>query len=172
MVPYNPYDLPDSEMDRGQKHVINTIDAVSTVGHIVRKIYHGLFITFGRAHQNPCSHATVSSMSINENILDIIAGGRHKQERGPKVENATKESITGSPKGSNSYGDGAPVVVHRKGSHSMYKEGQRFYSTSPAAAEDKYFDGEELLLKMRVRDGKYTGLYKLLTEDKLLFAAY
>lgn len=109
MVPYNPYDLPDSEMDKGQKHVINMMDAVASVGHIIRKIYHGLFITFGRAHQNLCSNATVAPMLINGNIIGIIAGGRHKQERGPKVENATKKSIAGSPKGSNSYGDGALV---------------------------------------------------------------
>ena len=54
----------------------------------------------------------------------------------------------------------------------MYKGGQRFYSTSTSAAKDKYFDGKEMLSKMRVREGKYTGLYKLLTEEKILFPAY
>lgn len=56
----------------------------------------------------------------------------------------------------------------------MYKGGQRFYSTSTSAAKEKspLFDGKEMLSKMRVREGKYTGLYKLLTEEKILFAAY
>lgn len=54
----------------------------------------------------------------------------------------------------------------------MCKGGQRFYSTSTSAVKDKYFDGKEMLSKMRVREGKYTGLYKLLTEEKILLAAY
>lgn len=109
--PSKPYDLPDSEMDRGPKHVIDTENAVSTVGISVRKIYQGIISTLGRAHQNPSSNASVPLMSGNENVSGIFARDRYKQERVPKVEKTIEESIAGSPKGSNSYGDGAPIVV-------------------------------------------------------------
>lgn len=109
--PNKPYDLPDSEMDRGPKHVINTENAVLTVGISVRKICQGIIFTFGRAHLNPSSYASVPLMSGNENVSGIFARDRYKQERVPKVEKTIEESIAGSPKGSNSYGDGAPIVV-------------------------------------------------------------
>jgi len=53
----------------------------------------------------------VPLMSGNENVSGIFARDRYKQERVPKVEKTIEESIAGSPKGSNSYGDGAPIVV-------------------------------------------------------------
>ena len=115
--PYKPYDLPDSEMDRGPKHVINTENAVLTLGISVRKICQGINFTFGRAHQNPSFFSygrkknSVPLMSGNENVSGIFARDRYKQERVPKVEKTIEESIAGSPKGSNSYGDGAPIVV-------------------------------------------------------------
>lgn len=46
---------------------------------------------------------------------------------------------------------------------------QRFYSTSTPAVN---YDGGDLLSKMEVLDGKYTGLYRLITSEELLFTAY
>lgn len=90
----------------------------------------------------------------------------------PKTENAGIESTVGSPKGSNSYGDGVPILGLRKGSHSLTKVGQRMYSTSTAAVKAKGLNGTELLSEMKVLSGKYTGLYNLISSEKLLLAAY
>lgn len=78
----------------------------------------------------------------------------------------------GSPKGSNSYGDGVPISGYRKGSHSKTKVEQRMYSTSTVADKTNRFTGADLLSKMKVRGGKYTGLYDMVRSEELLFAAY
>lgn len=36
--PYNPYDLPITEMGRGQEHVVKAGDVVQTIGYPARKI--------------------------------------------------------------------------------------------------------------------------------------
>jgi len=50
--------------------------------------------------------------------------------------------------------------------------GQRMYSTTTAAVKAKVLNGTELLSEMKVLSGKYTGLYNLISSEKLLLAAY
>lgn len=52
--------------------------------------------------------------------------------------------------------------------------GQRTFSTTTLAVNDnlKYNNGRDWMLKLKVRDGKYYGLYKLIDNEDILFGAY
>jgi hypothetical protein len=52
--------------------------------------------------------------------------------------------------------------------------GQRTFSTSTLAVNDnlKYNNVRDLMLKLKVRDGKYYGLDKLIGNEDILFGAY
>lgn len=50
--------------------------------------------------------------------------------------------------------------------------GQRRFSTSPIAANDKYTSGDEWMSRLRVQDGKYRKLYNVLCDVNFLFGAY
>lgn len=78
----------------------------------------------------------------------------------------------GSPKGSNSYGDGVLILGSIKKRHYTTKVGQRKFSTSTFAASDKYISGEEWISKLKVQDGMYHRLYKMLCDEEFLFGAY
>ena len=172
MRPCNSYDLPELEISRGQQHVIKAFDVAKPIWTNARKICHGYFTILCRALQNPLSIAHVILILKNENVFDIIASIRQLLKYEPKTEKAITKSIAGSPKGSNPHGDGVLVLAHKRGSYPMSKGGQRLYSTTTSAANTKTFDGKELLLKMEVQSGKYTGLYKMLKTEELLFASY
>lgn len=58
----------------------------------------------------------------------------------------------------NSYWNGELILGNRKGTP---KVGKRTYSTSASAVVEK-INGADLLSKVRVLDGKYYDLYKLL----------
>lgn len=50
--------------------------------------------------------------------------------------------------------------------------GQRSFSTSTYAVNEKYITGEDLLSKLEIRNDKYHGLYKLICDEDILFGAY
>lgn len=165
----NPNDLPEFEMNRGREHVINILDIASAIGYNVREICQGFFITLCRALTDPFDIVNVilvfcSPDNTQDNFVEI-----RQLKCKPKTNIATIESTAGLPKGSNSYGNGALVLVPQGGSHLRYKGGQCSYSTPAQAVK---FNGGDLLSKMEVRDGKYTDLYKLISSEELLFAAY
>lgn len=89
----------------------------------------------------------------------------------PKVTNTNRESIKGSPKDSNVYGDGAPIVGGMKRGIISLKRWQRSFSTSTDAANG-HISGAELLSKLKVRNGKYYGIYKLICDEEILFGSY
>jgi group II intron reverse transcriptase/maturase len=167
--PCNPYGLPKLEMREGPEHAIKAMNVIQIIGCIARKIYHGLFVTLCRAHHNLLSIGYVLLISGAGDTHDIVARGRQIVESRPKIEKAVKESTAGSPKGSNSYGDGALIVVRGVRVQPKNEGGQRFYSTSATTAS---FSARDLLSKLEVLDGKYSGLHKLVYSEELLFAAY
>lgn len=89
----------------------------------------------------------------------------------PKVTNTNRESIKGSPKDSNVYGDGAPIVGGMKRGIISLKRWQRSFSTSTDAANG-HISGAEQLSKLKVRNGKYYGIYKLICDEEILFGSY
>ena len=169
--------LSDSEMDRGVQHAGKAEDGQPVYDLLRDNIGHGSTIVFDGTPQNPLSIATIIIIFLTENIRNIAAiitsriSKYTKHE--PKTNNTNGESIKGFPKGSNSYGNGAPILGNRKGSHSITKVGQRKLSTSAIAVKDpRYLNGGDLLSKMKVRNGKYYGLYKLICDEDVLFGAY
>lgn len=165
----NPGDLPNDEMVWGPQHVVKASDAVQNCRDRSKEHLSWSRLTLSRALQIPLDIVYVTSILGTEKITNIIAEGRQKK-CWSKIRIANKESITGTPKGSNSYGVGAPVRVPK--GHFMYKGGQRWYSSSASAGKEKYFDGKELLKNMEVLGGRYSGLYKLLCSEELLLLAY
>jgi hypothetical protein len=173
------FSLPDSEIDRGPQHA-EKAGAGSSIYELLRsKIDQGLIMMFGGAPQNPLSIANIIVMCLNENSIHIVATNtpnfktkHYKTKQRPKIDSTNRESMKGFPKGGNSYGDGAPILGKRKGSLPISKVGQRAFSTSTYAANEKFISGGELLSKMKVLNGKYYGLYKLICNENLLFGAY
>ena len=172
----NLISLPDAEMDRGPQHA-GKVGAGSKIYSLLRgKIDHGHIIELGRAPQNPFSIAKYLVICLIGNSRHIVATKtpsiKQNTKLGPKIDNTKRESIKGFPKGSNSYGDGVPILGNSKGCHSITKVGQRMFSSSTSAVNDKYINGKDLLMKMKVRNGKYYGLYKLISNEDVLFGAY
>ena len=172
--PYNSYDLPKPEMGRGPEHVVKAGNEEYPLGYLARKIWYGLFIVIGKAHQILVCIAHVTLILSIENVGNIAARIYHLiVTYGPNPELAFRKSTAGLPKGSNTYGDGVSILGIRKGSYSTSKVRHRMYSTSALAVEgQKSFNGGDLLSKMKVQDGRYSGLYNLLATEELLFAAY
>ena len=167
--------LSDSEMDRGVQHVGKADNGGRLYSNPRSKDDHGLIILFSGTLQNPFSYAILIIMSANRNVAYIVViitqyPLGYKKHR-PKIIKSRGELIQGFPKGSNSYGNGALILGNRKGSHSITKVGQRTYSTSTRAVNEK-FNGRDLLSKVRVLNGKYYDLYKLLCDEDFLFGAY
>jgi len=90
----------------------------------------------------------------------------------PKGNIIHKESTTGFPKESNFYGDGVPILGYKKRDHLVFKVEQRTYSTKSAAVNDKIIYGTDLLKKLTVLNGKYSGLMKLISSEDFLLMAY
>ena len=168
--------LPDSEIDRGPQHADKAIDGLLDYELSQDKIDHGSIIRFGGTPQNPRSIAILLAKRLTENIRHFVAANTpsiKNTEPEPKIDNTDKESIKGFPKGSNPYGDGAPILGTKKGRHLITKVGQRTLSTSAHAAKDTmYLSGGELLSKMKKRNGKFYGIYKLICDENILFGAY
>jgi len=171
--------LSDSEMDRGVKHVGKAGIKVNNLLHsdLRDKVDHGHNILFSGTPQTPFSIANLIIMQLNGNVNCIVVIItlyliKKYKEQCPKFNKSIEESIKGFPKGSNSYGNGALIVGNKKGSHIITKVGQRMYSTSTLAANKEKLSGGELLSKLRVRDGKYFDLYKILCDEDFLFGAY
>ncbi|KAG6887687.1 hypothetical protein C0992_011178 [Termitomyces sp. T32_za158] len=87
----------------------------------------------------------------------------------PKESIPCKESTSRFPKGSNSYGDGVPIVGSGRRTQPLSKVGQRNYSTGPAAVSDGTVNLSKLI---QLENGKFTGLYKTLATSEILIQAY
>jgi group II intron reverse transcriptase/maturase len=182
------FSLPDSEMDRGPQQAEKAGAGSSTYELQRSKNDQGQNIVFGGAGQNPISIANIIVMCLNWNSRHIVATITpfSKTKHRPKIDSTNRESIKGFPKGgvgvgggvntfsssSSSYGDGVPILGKRKGSQPLTKVGQRAFSTTTYAANEKIISGEELLSKIKVLNGKYYGLYKLICNENILFGAY
>jgi len=87
----------------------------------------------------------------------------------PKEGILCKESTTGFPKGSNSYGDGVSIVGYGHRIQPLSKVGQRNYSSGAGAVNYGKANQSKLT---QLDNGKFTGLYKLLTTKEILIQAY
>lgn len=184
-IPYKLNDLPNTKMDRGPEHVIKAMNGYREMIHesLQSTILQDSLIIACGASENPVgtnsADITVSPLSGQSrdgattftlrSFLAVI-----KQCNGSNKYNAYKESTTGFPKGSNPYGDGVPILVTMKRVHLGYEVGQRTFSTSTvtAQASPDYISGSDLNLKLKVRNGKYYGLFKLVSKPDILYDAY
>lgn len=87
----------------------------------------------------------------------------------PKGGIHCEESTTRFPKGSNSYGNGVPIVGYGLRTQLISKVGQRNYSAGAAAVKDGTADLPKLI---QLENGKFTGLYKTLATKETLIQAY
>jgi retron-type reverse transcriptase len=163
-------------MDREQEHVGKVVVRVTPMDLLQGKIDYDLSILTSGAPQNPVSHANNTIFEEYENscsnVVIVSQFPYGSKSQGSKVDNTRKESTMGSPKGSNSYGDGGLILGSLKKRHLTTEVGQRRFSTSPIAANDKYTSGDEWMSRLRVQDGKYRKLYNVLCDVNFLFGAY
>jgi hypothetical protein len=176
-------DLPKFEKTRGPEHVTKAIDRERT------KLYDLLPSTFLHdsspyacgaldnpivKNNNDIIMSLSSDQSVDEATIITLQSQTIKQSTGSKKYNAHKESTTGFPKGSNSYGDGVPILVTWKREHPNNKVGQRTFSTTSLAAvpQKGYIRGSDLESKLKMRNGKYYDLLKLVSNPDVLIWAY
>jgi nicotine oxidoreductase len=170
-----PINLSDSEIDRGVEHVDKACNGEISLRNMRGNHNYGLIIMFCGMFQNPYSIAILIIMLTIGNVEGIVVVitqySEEYLEQRPKVIKPERESIKGFPNGSNSYGDGVSIVDNGKGSHSIIKVRQRMYSTSAFAANEKY-SGRDVLSKLRILNGKYFDLYKIICDENFLFGCY
>lgn len=170
--------LPDPEMGMGLEHA-------GKVGEGIRysllrdKHYYGWTSEF-----HEWNRYTVTHHSYVECLYDFIQwlyNWAHSFELNeslesqPKIVQANYRTTAGSPKGSNSYGDGVIIVGIRKSSSLIFKGSQniRTYSTKAAIEQYALDTGVDWLSQMKMNsDGRYHRLYKLISSKELLSAAY
>jgi len=176
-------DLPDVKITRGPEHVTKAIDGErkilydllpSTVLHDSSNYACGAPDNPIVPNNNDIIMSLSSDQSDDEATIITLQSQTIKQGVGSKEYIAYKESITGFPKGSNSYGDGVPILVTWKRVHPFNKVGQRTFSTKPVAAVPKtgYISGSDLESRLKMCNGKYYGLLKLVSNPDVLFGAY
>jgi retron-type reverse transcriptase len=183
----NPTSLPNSEIDRGPEH--------ASKAKAGPKVYYPLQGKFDMMNPICTSGEQENSLEqISVQILKLINSDQKfikevfktRQEHlstSSKSNINYQESTTRLSKGSNSYGDGVPILGNRYMAQSITKVGQvkRFLSTKAAhnSTIDKtiginnYESGQEQLKKLKVNKiGKFTGLYKLVSSKEFLLIAY
>jgi hypothetical protein len=175
-------DLPEFEKTRGPEHVTKAIDGERQI------LYDLLPSTILQDSSIYASGGAITLSFQNNDIIMSLSSGQSddeatiitlqsqtiKQGIGSKEYIAYKESTTGFPKGSNSYGDGVPILVTWKRVHPCNKVGQRTFSTKTVAAVPKsgYISGSDLESRLKMRNGKYYGLLKLVSNPDVLLGAY
>jgi group II intron reverse transcriptase/maturase len=182
-LPCKLSDLPDVEITREQEHVIKAVDGERKILYdlLPSTVLHDSSIYACGASENPI-------VPNNNDIIMSLSSGQSEDEAtkitlqslmieqsiGSKKYFAHKESTTGFPKGSNSYGDGVPILVNWIRVHPLNKVGQRTFSTTSAAvvSNSEYISGSELESRLKMRNGKFYGLLKLVSNPDLLFGAY
>jgi group II intron reverse transcriptase/maturase len=176
-------DLPNVEITRGPEHVTKAIDRElkllydllpSTVLHDSSIYACGAFDNPIVPNNNDIIMSLSSDQSVDEATIITLQSQTIKQSTGSKKYYAHKESTTGFPKGSNPYGDGVPILVTWKRVHPSKKVGQRTFSTTSAAAVPNYgyISGSDLESRLKMRNGKYYDLLKLVSNPDVLFGAY
>ena len=113
-----PTILPDSEMDRGQEHDGKALNGRITYSYDIMRgiVPMVIFILFFGAELSPYSIVieAISSipMETDQMCVGLVTGAINTAcEKGlPKGTDSTTKSTIGSPKGSNSYGDGVSIV--------------------------------------------------------------
>jgi hypothetical protein len=185
-IPCKTGDLPNVEITRGPEHVIKVMDGERVILYEPSQVTvsHDSFIHTRGALENPLSLNNAEiivplmpGQNIKEATIITLRSQKIKKSTESKKYNAYKESTTGFPKGSNFYGDGAPILVIQKRVHLRHKVEQRTFSTSTVAAVSSYYDseyisGSDLKSRLKIRNGKYYGIFKVMTDKEILFGAY
>ena len=171
--------LPDAEMARGQEHAgkvgegrgyqllqdnVSMVERPNFTGEIDTTItHHGYDASLSDSVE--WSDNWAYAYELNESL-----------ESQPKETQTKHITTTGSPKGSNSYGDGVVILGTVKSFKTDTKGPQniRTYSTKAASKQISAFEsGMEWLSQMKKNnDGRYYHLYKLISSKELLAAAY
>jgi group II intron reverse transcriptase/maturase len=182
-LPCKLSDLPDVTKTRGPEHVTNVMDwdRGTLYDPLLNTVLHDPSIYACGALDNPFSSintdiiiSSTSGQSGDEATIITLRSHTIKTSTGSKKYVAYKESTTGFPKGSNSYGDGALILVTWGRVHSSHKVGQRTFSTSSVAAvsdNPEYISGSDLKAGLKKRNGKYYGLFKMISNKDVLFLA-
>ena len=182
-LPCKLSDLPDVTKTRGPEHVTNVMDwdRWTLYDPLLNTVLQDPSIYACGALDNPFSPintdiiiSSTSGQSGDEATIITLRSHTIKTSTGSKKYVAYKESTTGFPKGSNSYGDGALILVTWGRVHSSHKVGQRTFSTSSVAAvsdNPEYISGSDLKAGLKMRNGKYYGLFKMISNKDVLFLA-
>lgn len=174
--------LPDVEMAKGPEHATEM-----GAGSLRDKNYEPLLdksnmvqpICVDGATDNPIES---SQGNTNINIIDPVESNQSSMGTSsitslsetsiytvPKWDICHKQSTTGFPNRSNPYGDGVSILGFRSWVQTKSKVRQRFYSSGPDAEKD----GTESLSKLiKLNNGKFSGLYKILCEERILVSEF
>jgi group II intron reverse transcriptase/maturase len=170
--------LPDVEMTREPKHATEMENCSSYKNYesLLDKSFMVLPYSVDGAKLNPFDRSTniniIDSHELDQSSRDTLSitsppqVGKYTE---PNKDIRHKESTTGFPKGSNSYGDGVLILGFRPRVQSKFKVGQRNYSTGPDAVNNGTVNLSKLI---KLENGKFTGLYKTLATEEMIRRSY
>jgi Reverse transcriptase (RNA-dependent DNA polymerase) len=179
--------LLDAEMARGPEHAIKAV-ARPKVYYLLRGKFDMMnpIYTSG-VYENPMKQIYVHILRLinsDQRFIKEVLKSLTPQE---KISISSKsninyhESTTRLSKGSNPYGNGGLILGCRSIAHSTTKVSQakRSLSTKAASTYDdiiqisKFESGRDLLKELKVnKNGKFTGLYRLIYSKELILIAY
>lgn len=163
--------LPQGEILAGPEHATNAIPGLLAYNESLDKsIMVNNFVSGGQL--NPLELTCVLVLALTGSDQRHVKGSADKQNqqeegRTPKIDITYQESISRSPKGSNSYGDGGLILGHSPRMQAMSKVIQLSRSFMDVAG-----NGASNEMKLVQENGKFTNLYQLICSKDLLFKAY
>jgi hypothetical protein len=170
-----------SEMDMGPEHAGDGMAGVfgPTLLTFLGNIMYGLSEIFLGIYESPFSdqfYAVIFPVGVPGQKTPTFEGKTNPQQEvkdNPNHIINETESTSGSPKGSNSYGDGAPIVVSTRvqGGNEGVQENKVVASSAVTSSAEV---GGELAtqLKKLVNTNPAQGVYDILTRPAIYMAAY
>lgn len=175
------FDLPNSEIDRGQEHVKKVETGyVANYNFLQAKVIMDKCSYFRNETETIASHnrCIFTLYKSSQSLYKCVVNNQLNEslEIQPKITKTVKRTTIGFPKWGNPYGDGVSIVGFRKLSKLNTKVRQEFktYSTNATNTQiSEYNSGMEWISQLKkCDDERYTGLYKLICGKELLSIAY
>ncbi len=178
---YKLIGLPDFEMNRGQEHANKVGDSyddyelLQNNQYMLNKPWLSKDSRNSVFSINRCGFTFLKSGQSFENCI-VETDIKKSDKSSAKYWNTHNRSTSGLPKGGNTYGNGATILL----SHPSFKcerkglQNCRTYKTDAADKTISFFESGAKFISTIKRDDKgcYSRLYQLLCSKNLLLAAY
>ena len=183
VISYKLISLPKAEMVEGQEHANKGNTGHISVDYncsqnkcIIGLDYFHVWVYAITLAVRVLWTAILTFRKSGQSFLKATVGRTQSTRLGvvkPKIHNDIIQINTGSPKGSNSYGDGGFIVGTRSrlNQKRWTKGSQRNYSTKSSAGNPGTGSNNKLSI-IKLENNKFTGLYKQIMQMEMLILSY